>query len=87
MALQLGALRAALLEAGAPQDKADAAAEELANYESRLSGIEGKLSILIWAVGANVAVSVAVFGMLITMSGKLGEISGQLALIARGLHG
>jgi hypothetical protein len=40
MALQLGALREALLDAGASPDKANKAAEELASYETRLAGIE-----------------------------------------------
>ena len=34
MALQLGALRDALIDAGAKQEKADKAAEELAGYET-----------------------------------------------------
>ena len=38
MALQLGALRDALLDAGASPDKADKAAEELATYENQLGG-------------------------------------------------
>lgn len=86
MALQLGALRAALLDAGASADKADKAAEELADYEKRLAGIEGKLTMLIWAVGANVAATIAVVGMIVTMNGRLGEISGQLTQIAQLLH-
>ena len=60
MALQLGALRDALLEAGASPEKATKAAEELASYETRLAGIEGRLSTLTWMVGTNVALTVAV---------------------------
>jgi hypothetical protein len=37
MALQLGALRDALIDAGAKPEKADKAAEELAGYENRLA--------------------------------------------------
>lgn len=87
MALQLGALRDALIDAGASTEKADKAAEELARYEIRLGRIEGRLTLLIWAVGANVAATISILGMLVSMSGKLGEISGQLAVIARGIHG
>ena len=67
MALQLGALREALLAAGAPPDKADKAAEEVAFYENRLAGIENKLTalagrvdLLTWMVGFNLlAISLA----------------------------
>lgn len=43
MALQLGALRDALSEAGASEEKAAAAAEEIAAYEARFAGLELKL--------------------------------------------
>ena len=43
MALQLGALRDALLDAGASEAKAALAAEELASYENRFDGIERRL--------------------------------------------
>jgi hypothetical protein len=46
MALQVGALRDALLEAGATPAKADKAAEELAGYENRLTSIDIKLERL-----------------------------------------
>jgi len=67
MALQLGALREALIDAGASQDKADKAAEELAGYESRFDGVEtklvaldGRVSLLTWMVGFNLAMTLAV---------------------------
>lgn len=47
MALQLGALREALIEAGASQEKAEKAAEELAGYEKLASD----LRLLNWMVG------------------------------------
>jgi len=43
MALQLGALRDALLDAGATEAKAALAAEELAGYENRFDGLERRL--------------------------------------------
>ena len=43
MALQLGALRDALLDAGASEAKAALAAEELAGYENRFDGVERRL--------------------------------------------
>jgi hypothetical protein len=60
MALQLGALREALLDAGASPEKANKAAEELASYETRLAGIETKLAVLVWMVGFNLAMTLAV---------------------------
>jgi hypothetical protein len=47
----------ALVAAGAPEDKARAAAEELAGYESRFAKIETDLAILKWMVGVNLAAS------------------------------
>jgi len=44
MALQLGALRDALLGAGASAEKAERAAEELAGYENCFAGTENRLA-------------------------------------------
>ena len=44
MALQLGALRDALIEAGASEQRAREAAEEAAGYEDRLRGIETRMT-------------------------------------------
>jgi len=60
MALQLGALRDALLEAGVSEDKARKAAEEMAGYENRLASIDTRLSVLTWMAGTNIALTVAV---------------------------
>ena len=49
----------ALVAAGAPDDKARAAAEELAGYESRFTKIETDLAVLKWMVGVNLAASVS----------------------------
>ena len=46
MALQLGALRDALKEAGASDELARKASEEVAGYEHRFSGIEQKIEAL-----------------------------------------
>lgn len=60
MALQLGALRDALISAGAPSEKADKAAEELAGYEIRLASIDSRLSVLSWIAGTNLALAMAI---------------------------
>jgi len=43
MALQLGALRDALIDAGAAPDKADRAAEELAGYDHEFAGLRSDM--------------------------------------------
>jgi len=50
----------ALIAAGAPDDKARAAAEELAGYESRFAKIETDLAVLKWMVGVNLAASLSI---------------------------
>jgi ABC-type Fe3+-hydroxamate transport system substrate-binding protein len=62
----------ALVSAGAPEDKARDAAEELADYENRLASIdnrlaavEGKLTVVIGAVGINAAATIAILGVLL----------------------
>ncbi len=55
MALQLGALRDALIDAGASSEKAHRASEEVASYESRLSLMDTKLTLLTWMVGFELA--------------------------------
>lgn len=79
MALQLGALRDALLSAGAPPDKADKAAEELAVQEIRLARIEGKLTVILWAIGVNAAATMAILAMLVPIARQLGEITALLS--------
>jgi hypothetical protein len=61
LALQLGALREALIEAGASPEKA---AEEVAEFEFRLSRIESPLVVLTWMVGFNLALTAAIVGRL-----------------------
>jgi len=82
MAMQLGALRTALLEAGATQDKADQAAEEAAGYETRLAGLETRVAVVTWMVGANITLTVLAVGVLITLASRLGELSGQIMHMA-----
>jgi len=61
MALMLGALRDALVAAGAPAEK-DRAAEEPARYENRLAKIEADVSTVRWMIGANIALTLIVLG-------------------------
>lgn len=79
MPLMLSKTYDALVSAGAPEDKAREAAEELADYENRLSSIdnqlavmngritaiEGKLNVVIWATDINAAATIAILGVLL----------------------
>jgi len=55
----------ALREAGASEERSRAAAEAVANYEGRLSGLGADVSLLKWMAGFNIALSVAVLGILL----------------------
>ena len=50
----------ALIEAGASEGKARAAARAMTNYETRISKIESDINLLKWMVGFNLAMTVAV---------------------------
>jgi len=50
----------AFKEAGATEEKAKAAAEALANYESRFSKLEAGQMLLKWMVGFNLAFTMAI---------------------------
>ena len=60
MAIMLSKTYDALIAAGAPEDKARAAAKELAGYESRFAKIETDLAVLKWMVGVNLAASLSI---------------------------
>ena len=55
MAVMLSKTYDALVAAGAPEDKARAAAEELAGYESRFAKIETELAVIKWMLGVVIA--------------------------------
>jgi hypothetical protein len=78
MALQLGALREALLDAGASPDKANKAAEELASYDAEIASVRSDLRLLTWMVGGVYAVLV-LFGvpalwLLLRVASKVGAL-------------
>jgi len=50
----------ALIEAGASEEKARAAARAMTNYETRISKIESDINLLKWMVGFNLAMTVAI---------------------------
>ncbi len=51
MAMMMGDLRTALIEAGASQASADKGASEAATYDGRMAKIEADLGLLKWMVG------------------------------------
>ena len=59
-----GALRAA----GAPDDKAREAAEEIAGFEDRLTTVESDLKLLKWMVGFNLALSMVIVALLLRLA-------------------
>ena len=58
----------ALRAAGAPDDKAREAAEEIAGFEDRLTAIESDLKLLKWMVGFNLALSMAIAALLLRLA-------------------
>ena len=78
MALQLGALRDALLSAGSDPQKAADAAAEAAGYENRLGAIETRLVVLTWMVASSIALVAAVgipaLWLLLRVASKVGAL-------------
>lgn len=78
MALQLGALRAALADAGAKPELAERAAEEIAGYDRELADIRADLLVLRWMVGAVLALMAAIgtpaLWLLLRVAGKVGAL-------------
>jgi hypothetical protein len=60
MALMNEEVYAALLEAGATDEKARAAARSVASYDTRLAYVERDLAVLKWMAASNIALTVAV---------------------------
>jgi hypothetical protein len=50
----------ALLAAGAPEEKARKAAEVLADYEDKFTRIDGRIVLVQWMLGFNLAMTVAI---------------------------
>jgi hypothetical protein len=64
MAMMMGNLYSALKQAGADDENAKKAAEEVATYDARMNGVETRLSVLTWMVATNVALTLAIVGKL-----------------------
>lgn len=68
----------AFLAAGAPVEKARAAASVLADYDQRLAAIERRLTLLTWQVGtlavAMITVGVPSLWLLVRVATKVGAL-------------
>lgn len=71
MALQLGHLYQALIGAGAEQESAQRAAEEVANYDNRLSGLEGDMKVVKWMLGTIIALCLILVGIGLTTLSRI----------------
>ena len=60
MALMMGKLHEALMSAGTDAATAREAAEEVANYDNRISKVEADLTLLKWMLGFNIAMTLAI---------------------------
>ncbi len=61
MSLMLAKTYSAFKAAGAPEEEAVAAAEEIAGIDARFNRLENKLTLLTWMVGLIVIVEVVPF--------------------------
>ena len=69
MAVMLGNLYDALRSAGAEDDKARKAAEEMAAYEPRFAKLESDVALLKWMVGFNIGLNLLVVGLVLRIGG------------------
>lgn len=67
MALMLGALHQALIGAGASDDEARKAAEEVAGFENRLAKVEADLTLLKWMVGTVIVLCLGILWKVILL--------------------
>ena len=74
MALQLGALREALIDAGASAEKANKAAEELAGYDKQLESVRSDLRVLTWMVGGLYVLGAPALWLLLRVAAKIGAL-------------
>ena len=60
MSTMITVIYEAFVDAGASESKAKAAAEALANYESRFSKLDANLLLVKWMIGFNLAFTMAI---------------------------
>ena len=67
MAVMMGNLYSALRQAGADEENARKAAEEIAGYENRFSKLESDVALLKWMVGFNVGLCLLLVGLVLRL--------------------
>lgn len=60
MAMMLSKTYDALRDAGASDEKAQAAAEEIASFENRLASLDADMRLLKWMVGINLTATIGI---------------------------
>ena len=65
MAMMLAKTYEAFRDAGASDEKAREAAEEIAGFENRQAAIEADMKLLKWMLGVNLAFSLAILVILL----------------------
>ncbi len=83
MALQLGYLRDALLEAKVSPELASKAAEEVAAFDGALSKLTASVAKLTTLMQISVALTTALLVSQFALWTKLGDIAAQIARLAR----
>ena len=74
MAMQLGALRDALIDAGAAPEKAGKAAEEVGAYDARLAALDTRMAVLTVMVAGLYAIGLPAAWLLIKVAYKVGAL-------------
>ena len=66
MTTMIAELYDALKDAGATEEKARAAAEAIAAYDTRFAAMDSRLSVLTWMVATNIVITLGVLGRLLS---------------------
>jgi hypothetical protein len=74
MVLMLSRTYEALLAAGAPEEKARGAAEEIGAYESRFAKIDTDFAILKWTIAGFYALGAPSIWVLLRVASKVGAL-------------
>ena len=83
MALQLGTLRDALIEAGATPEKAREASEEVAGYENRLTRLTTLVQVALGLMVVLLGSQGALWAEIGHLNGQVQRMSAQVDQIAR----
>ena len=67
MAVMMGNLYSALKQAGADEESARKAADEIAGYENRFAKLDSDVALLKWMVGVNVGLSLLLVGLVLRL--------------------